>query len=129
MATTTTLPTGNARTVAGFMAIAIVFTVIGIEIKGEAKTSNPTFSQPFVVIAGGTFATGILALIAEAGDTGRQFAIGLAGLALVTAVLVNGGPVWKAAEKLVGGTNTGTTTPIATPTTATPTTATTAPAQ
>lgn len=101
--TTRTLsaPTGNARTVAGLMGVAMIFSVIGAEVKAlnppKGGVQLPkAFSEPFVILAGGTIATVFLVLISDLGDTGRQFAVGLAGLAAVTAVLVNGAPVWTA---------------------------------
>jgi hypothetical protein len=120
--TSISMPTGNARTVAGLMAIAIVFSVISAEIKvvsgAKGTTVNGAFSEPFLIIAGGTIATVILTLISDVGNSGRQFAVGLAGLACVTAVLVNGGPVWKAVNGLLGSKNTAPTGTTA-PTTAT----------
>jgi hypothetical protein len=101
------LPTANSRTIVGLMGVAVVFSVISAEINPKKGTS--AFSEPFVIIAGGTIAAALLSLIAEAGDTGRRFGVGLASLACVTAVLVNGKPVWTTVENLVGGKNTGST--------------------
>jgi hypothetical protein len=95
-------PTGNSRTVAGLMGMAIIFSVIGAEINPKAADAGKAFSEPFVIIGGGTIAAVILSLLADTGNTGRQFAVGLAGLACVTAVLVNGGPVWKAIDSFLG---------------------------
>lgn len=101
-------PTGNARTVAGLMGMAMIFSVIGAEIRAANPTTGgvqvgKAFSEPFVIIGGGTIATVMLTLISDAGETGRKFAVGLAGLAAITALLVNGGPVWKAIDSFVGG--------------------------
>jgi hypothetical protein len=105
-----TMPTGNARTIVGLLAVAMVFSIISAEIGADNSTSKSkaqsAFSEPFLIIAGGTIAAAILSLIADTGETGRQFGIGLAGLATVTAVLVNGGPVWTALQKLLGSTAT-----------------------
>lgn len=127
---TISAPTGNARSVAGLMAIAMAFSVVGAELKGdESKTGSSALSEPFIIIAGGTFATVILTLISDAGETGRQFAVGIAALAVVTATLVNGGPVWKAALAILGSkaTTPTTSTTATTPTGSTPMTPATTP--
>lgn len=105
---TVSMPTGNARTVVGFMGVAMIFSVIGAEIRAANPATSSgvnvgkAFSEPYLIIGGGTIATTFLVLIATAGDTGRRFAIGLSALTMVTAVLVNGGPVWKAINGFIG---------------------------
>jgi hypothetical protein len=104
--------------------MAIIFSVIGAEINPKASVAGKAFSEPFLIIGGGTIAAVILSLIADAGNTGRQFAVGIAGLACVTSVLVNGAPVWKAINGFIGGTptgSTGATKPTSGQTTAAPT--------
>jgi hypothetical protein len=109
---TISAPTGNARTVAGLMGLAMLFSVIGAEIKALEPAKGgvelpAAFSEPFIIIAGGTVATVALVVIADLGQGGRKFAVAFAGLAMVTAVLVNGGPVWSAILNLTGGKATG----------------------
>lgn len=104
------MPTGNARTVVGFMAVAMIFSIVSAEIGADSSNNKSkaesALSEPFLIIAGGTTAAAILSLIADTGNIGRQFGIGLAALAMVTAVLVNGKPVWKAIENLQGSKDT-----------------------
>jgi hypothetical protein len=103
---TISAPTGNARSVVGLMGVAMIFSVIGAEVKalnpktGGSKVGQ-AFSEPFVIIGGGTIATTFLVLIAGAGETGRNFAVGLSALAAIAAVLVNGGPVWTAIDNFL----------------------------
>jgi hypothetical protein len=95
-------PTGNARTVVGLMGMAVVFSVIGAEINaanGTKSAAGAAFSEPFIIIGGGTIAAVLLTLLSDAGESAQQFAVGLAGLACITALLVNGAPVWRQAHR------------------------------
>src|ERR1700677_1770589 len=49
-------PTGNSRTIAGLMGMAIIFSVIGAEINPKAAVAGKAFSEPFLIIGGGTIA-------------------------------------------------------------------------
>ena len=130
----TSRPRPSGRTIFGFMAFAMLFSIIAAELRNaEAITSNGVQGgvgtaalhnpapksplggavgiglQPTEIFLGGTFATAVLVLLADTGETGRKLGVGLAGLTLVAAVVVNGGPVWTAASHLVGSKPTGTT--------------------
>lgn len=106
--TATVRPTGSTKTIVAMMAFATVFSVVGAEIRAAKSTQAvPTrlghaLSDPFIIILGGTTGAALLTLLALAGDTGRTFATGLAGLTLVTALFVNGGPVWDALRHVTG---------------------------
>ena len=104
----------SARTIAGFMGFAMIFSIVGAEIRSihPAKGAKPTgalFTEPVLIFLGGTVATAILVLIADTGDSARQVAVAFAGLSLLTAALVNGGPVWSALGSTFGAKSTGST--------------------
>lgn len=124
MATTTTQPTNNARTVAGLMAIAVAFSLLGNEIKvanGASKDKlSSGLSKGATIIVGGFIAGGLLIGVSGAGEAGRKFSVGLATVVAVTSLLVYGKPVWDGISNVVGGTPT-------TPTGATAATANTTP--
>jgi hypothetical protein len=108
--------TNNARTVAGLMGIAVLFSLIGNEVKASANPNSVQGKSPDIgvttsarIIIGGFIAAGILVGISGAGEAGRKFAVGLATVSAVTATLVYGGPVWNALSGIVGGTPTGST--------------------
>lgn len=118
----------TTKDIVAMMAVAITFSVIGAEIRNLDKATSPTGSggvvgkviaDPFLVILGGTTATALLTLVALAGEPGRTLGVGLAGLTMVTALFVSGGPVWKALSNLLGAKPTtplGATTVTTTPT-------------
>jgi hypothetical protein len=97
-----------SRKVVGLMAGAVIFTVLSEEIKMHQKgatTGPPTaghLSSPAKTILGGTIATALLSFMTEAGPTGQQLGVGLAAVTAVTAVLVNGGPVFTVLRNLFG---------------------------
>ena len=107
-ARTVTRETGRqgAREVFGYMGVAVVFALIGNEIRqakhGKGTTSPGTLSESGVIIFGGFTAAAALTLISHAGDGGRQFAVGLAAVTMVSSVLVYGGDVWKALGAATG---------------------------
>lgn len=111
--TTRSVPNAS-RKVVGLMAFAVLFSVIGEEIKAvkatNSKTAPGTFTGPAKIILGGTIATAILSFAAETGSTGQQFAVGLAAVTAGTAMLIEGGPVWSLLNKFFGSTPTGSTT-------------------
>lgn len=132
--------TAPGRKVFGFMAAAVLFSIIGAEIRNVQATASTTalhnppsggkggstpgllYDPPLIFLAG-TAATAMLVLLTETGSTGETLGVGLAGLSMVTAVLVNGGPVWRALSNAVGSKPT---TPIHPTTGTTPSTSTTA---
>jgi hypothetical protein len=99
-------PKAGNKTIFGFMAFAVIFSVVGAEIKRVEKAQASALTEPVTIFLGGTVAAAILTLLSDTGDTGREVAVGIAGLALVTAALVNGKPVWDALNHLLGSTPT-----------------------
>jgi hypothetical protein len=130
--TTVTSSTPGSRTIVGLMGFTILFSLIGHEIsqaKGTPKSVTPVAPDapgkkgggsitggPNVVTAvstagrivvGGTFATALLVALSHAGNPGREWAVGLSVVAVLTATLVYGGPVWSGASNLFGSKPTG----------------------
>lgn len=124
------------------MAVAVLFSVIGAEIRNVQATSTPgtqttglakpkapaspnvpgLFYEPPLIFLAGTVATAGLVLLTDTGSVGETLGVGLAGLSMVTALLVNGGPVWRAIGGAVGSKPT---TPLGSTTGTTPSTSTT----
>lgn len=117
MPTTTVTNTANGKLVVGLMGTTIVFSVIGAELQafvGPTATQVGLHSGPggtgavagstgaVRIIIGGTVATALLVGLTHAGNAGRQFAVGLALVSMVTATLVYGGPVWVALNSMFG---------------------------
>jgi hypothetical protein len=105
--TFTTVPAAT-RKVVGLMAFAVIFSVVGLELKRNqqgqsAPSQGAGLSGPAKIILGGTIATALLSFLAEAGAAGEQIGVGLAGITAVTAMLVTGGPVWTGIGNLFGG--------------------------
>lgn len=119
MPTTTVTDTAGGKLVVGLMGTTIVFSVIGAELKAFAGGPGNTLTglhngQPGTpgtgagagatgavkIIIGGTVATVLLVGLTHAGAPGRQFAVGLALVSMVTATLVYGGPVWLALNRM-----------------------------
>ena len=102
--------TTGAREVFGYMGVAVVFALIGNEIKvakHPPDSKNPLQSTSVLtdsgtIIFGGFTAAAALTLLSHAGDGGRQLAVGLAAVTMLSSVLVYGGPVWKALGALTG---------------------------
>jgi hypothetical protein len=128
--------TNASRRIVTLMGFAVIFSVIGAEIKAANPAKNSPqpsgsssassfLSAPAKIILGGTIAAALLSFLAEAGQAGEEYAVGLAAVAAGTAMLVNGAPVWQALNtvfnsKPTGSTGTtGTTSP--TPTASSPT--------
>lgn len=128
MAITQTTDAPGGRTIFALMFFAVGFSLLGNEIKvaqaakpytGDGP-ANPLATGPSAVaggittagriILGGFFATTLLIMLSHAGNPGREWAVGLAGVTMVAAVFVYGGPVWSEANKLFGSTPT---TPLA----------------
>lgn len=101
----------------GLMALTAVFGVIGAEIRGQTKKTTGAdklgyiLGSPFLVIFGAAAATVILVSIADfGGDVGETLGVGLAGVALLGTMLIEGGPVFTAINKLFTKSSTTTTT-------------------
>jgi hypothetical protein len=103
-------PTQGSRTITGLMFFAVLFSLVGNELKiANQPATGPQkdgVSEGGKIIIGGIFATALLTLLSHAGDNGRQFAVGLALVTTASSVLVFGAPVWDAANKLFGSTPT-----------------------
>jgi hypothetical protein len=116
MARTVTAPTNSARSVAGLMGFAVGFSLLGNEIN-VAKGAKPDklasgLDKGATIMVGGFVAAALLTALTGAGEAGRKFAVGLAGVTAATSLLVYGGPVWQLLGNLVGSKgNTGATTP------------------
>lgn len=109
--TTRTSSTNGSGTVVALMGITVLFSLIGNEVKalqgtpaeGNVAVAGATLTTAGRIIVGGLVATTALTLLTHAGNGGRQFAVGLALVAMATSTLVYGGPVWKALSALLGG--------------------------
>ena len=93
------------------MGVAVVFALIGNEIKIAKHPPDPknpagpaasVLTESGTIIFGGFTAAAALTLLSHAGEGGRQFAVGLAAVTMLTSVLVYGGPVWKALGAATG---------------------------
>ncbi len=99
----------------GLMAFTVAFSLVGNEVRtlekiGPTPGAAPTAPANVVgvvttggrIIIGGFAATSFLVLLAEAGDTGRKTAVGIAAIAALSSMLVFGGPVWQLMSNLFG---------------------------
>jgi hypothetical protein len=96
----------NARKIFGFMGFAVVFSVIGAEVRtidSGAASASSILDKPPVIFLGGAIAAALLVLLADTGEAGEQLGTGLALITLITSTLVNGAPVWNAITKLTSG--------------------------
>ena len=103
--------------IVGMMAVAIIASVAGAEFRAagtnatETAKSDPlgyALSSPFLIFAGGTAATVVFVLLADfGGDVGEKLGTGLAGLVLLSTVLIQAGPLWKGLSSLYGATTKG----------------------
>jgi hypothetical protein len=122
----------SGRTILSLMAVTVAFSLVGDAVSSTVKLGQSGYGallvpaeatdRSFTIILGGTLAAGVLTLIAHAGEAGQKIAVGLALVAAITATLVNGKPVWDAANNAFGSKPT---TPLAQ---TTPSTSPTAPA-
>lgn len=88
--------TTGPRRIAAFMFFAVVFALIGHQVR--AKTvANPVGDVR--IILGGTIGTVLLALLSELGDQASAFAVGLSEVTLLSSVLINGAEVFPAISK------------------------------
>ena len=98
-------PTAGSRTIFGLMAFAVLFSLVGNEIKSfqsvPTASKNPV-STGVRIIIGGFAGSMVLILVSKAGEPGRKFAVGTASVVTVAAVFVYGGPVWKALAGVFG---------------------------
>jgi hypothetical protein len=87
------------RKIVAAMLVTGLFALVGEYANPQPQTKP----NPFRVILGGSVATAILVGMAELGDAGERFSVGLATIAVLSATLVYGGPVWKVLGTAVGG--------------------------
>lgn len=88
-----------SRNIVAFMLFAGLFALIG-------HTAAPKSSKvgDATIVLGATIGAALLTLLAQAGGQTAKFAEGLAGITLVSSVLINGKPVFGAVNKLTAGT-------------------------
>ncbi len=122
------LTTEGAPTVVALMGVTVVFALIGNELDILAGTTKPgkpgggnVITAGGKIIVGGFVATTLLVLLTHAGEVGRQTALGLALVTMVTTTLVYGGPVWLAMNNAFGSSGSTPTTPNAIPSPTAPT--------
>lgn len=113
-----------SRQIVAFMAFAMAFAVIGHTVK-SGGVSNPVplpgtgikgTTTDVKILLGGSIGTVLLVLLASTGSGAASFAKGLAGVTLLSSILINGAPVFGAVSKLSGAK---TTAPATTTTTTT----------
>ena len=91
----------GATKILGMMALVGVLGVVGAEVRNaNTKTQPPAdkigiaLSSPFLVLAGVTLSSVILVSLASfGGEPGETLGVGLAGIALVGALLIEGQPI------------------------------------
>ena len=103
------------RQIVAAMVVTAVFAAVGEYANPQSK--NPP--DPFKVILGASLATAILVGMAELGEGPEAFAKGLATIAVLSATLVYGGPVWKAVSGAVASSSSSPSAKAAAPTTPT----------
>ncbi len=112
MAITQTTDAPGGRTIFALMFFAIGFSLLGNEIKVAQAAKTPVagtatgMTTSGRIILGGFFATTLLIMLSHAGNPGREWAVGLAGVTMVAAVFVEGKPVWDEFNKLFSSTPT-----------------------
>ena len=89
----------TSRRIVAFMLFAGVFALVG-----HTASRTPHQTGDATIILGATIGAVLLVLLAQAGGQAEGFAEGLAGITLVSSVLINGGPVFGAVNKLTAGT-------------------------
>jgi hypothetical protein len=105
--------------VVAFMFFAGVFALVGYEKKNsQGKKTVP----PARIVLGGTVAAAALTLMSHAGEGGRKFAVGLAGVTFASSALINGSAVFGSISSLTGSKATAASTPSAPSSPTTPTT-------
>ena len=83
------------RRIVAAMVVTGLFSLVG-----EYADPRPgTKANPFRVILGGSIATALLVGMAELGEAGEKLGQGLATIAVLSATLVYGKPVWTTISK------------------------------
>ncbi len=96
-----------SRQIVAFMAFAVAFGVIGHQTthpRGTTSSSplTPGAGGDVKIILAGAIGTVLLVLLAQAGEGAAAFAKGLAGVTLVSSILINGTTVFGAVSHLTG---------------------------
>lgn len=86
----------DTRKIVSFLAFAVAFAVVGNTLKGGSASTDVK------IFLGGGLGAVFLSLLAEAGDTAGEFAVGVAFITLLASVLANGEPVFNAVSNLTG---------------------------
>lgn len=100
----------DSRMIVAFMFFAGVFAIIGYEKKSKTNTTQK-IANPAEIVLGGTVAAVALTLLSHAGEGGKKFAVGLAGVTFASSVLINGSSVFTSVKILEGATGTAASTP------------------
>ena len=93
----------DQRQIVALMSFAVLFSLIGHTIKVKNQPNTGAGADVKIILGGG-LATVLLALLAEAGDPGDKLAKGLAVIALVSSILINGASVFGGVNKLTSKT-------------------------
>ncbi len=92
---------GDDRTaIVGFMVGAGAFALVGETVK--RKNGQGKAGEDVRIILGTAIGAILLSLLAEAGSGAASFAKGVAGIALVASVVINGLPVFTGINKVTG---------------------------
>ena len=89
----------DSRMIVAFMFFAGVFALVGYEKK---NASNKKTVPPARIVLGGTVAAAGLTLLSHAGEGGKKFAVGIAGVTFASSVLINGSAVFSSINTLTG---------------------------
>jgi hypothetical protein len=90
----------DSRAIVGYMGAAVVFALIGDLIK--SKTTSVPSGSYVKIIVGGTIGAGLLALLADTGNTAGEYAKGLALITMVASILINGTDVFSGVSHVTG---------------------------
>jgi len=118
-ATYSTSLSQDSRMIVAFMFFAGVFALVGYEKK---NATNKKTVPPARIVLGGTVAAAGLTLLSHAGEGGRKFAVGIAGVTFASSVLINGSAVFNSINTLTGSKASTASTPTKPSTPSTPTT-------
>lgn len=88
------------RSILAMMSFAVAFALIGHTVNSKSSTSKA--GGDVKIILGGAIGTVLLTLLGEGGDAAASFAKGLAGVTLLSSIIINGKPVFGAVSHLTG---------------------------
>jgi hypothetical protein len=90
-----------SRTIVPLMAFAVAVSLLGHTLEPAKSKADPQVGDAQILL-GGTIATVILTLLAEAGPVGERFGKGLAVVTLVAAIGLYGTPVLSGLDRVTG---------------------------